>query len=198
MKSRKIPAQDPSRWNKATMIHIQQLLLSYHLPARGIFQTSLEGQCWCMYQYWDYMHTALPEYHPWNSFPELLAVTGKLHNRWKLSATQTPFFPCSMFGSSKFNVKCTFTGLMSRYFAPTGHFCLKIKNWKKEKTLVFVGFMILWFYILFLHKQNLAVYLFLVPSQLRRGMGNTSIHTKKKRTGKKESRESSSQRIETG
>lgn len=60
MKSRrKIPAQDPSGWNKAAMIPIQQLLLPYHLPARGMFHISLEGQCWCMYQYWDYMHTAL-------------------------------------------------------------------------------------------------------------------------------------------
>lgn len=60
MKSRgKIPAQDPSRWNKATMIPIQQFLLPYHLPAREIFHTSLQGQCWYTCQYWDYMYTAL-------------------------------------------------------------------------------------------------------------------------------------------
>jgi len=55
---RKIPAQDPSRWNKATMISIQLLLLPHHLPARITFLPPLEGQCWCVYQYWDYTHIA--------------------------------------------------------------------------------------------------------------------------------------------
>lgn len=44
MKSRrKIPAQDPGGWNKATMVHRKLLLLTSQLPAKAIRCTHLRS-----------------------------------------------------------------------------------------------------------------------------------------------------------
>lgn len=150
MKSRrKIPAQDPSGRNQATMISMQLLLLPYHLPARGIFHISLQWRCWCVYQYQDYRHITLAYYHPWNRYSVPLPVTGKLHNRSKLSAAQILYFPCSVFGSCRLNVKCTYTGLVPIHSPRSWSFLPKAKELEGGE-IVFVGFMVVGFlYIAF-------------------------------------------------
>lgn len=73
--------------------------------------------------------------------------------------------------------------------APPGPFCLKQKNWKEEGILGFFYLWLLGFYILLLQWQSLLTssMTFPVPSQLRRGMGNTLVLTKKKRAGREKS-----------
>lgn len=180
---RKIPAQDPSMWNKTTMVPIQLLLPTHYLLARGMFHTSLKWQCWCVYQHWDYMHIALDYHHPWNRYSVPLPVTGKLHNRSKLLAAQILYFPCSIFGSSRLNIKCIYTGLLPMHSSHPDPFCLKLKNCKEEGRLSLSGLWLLGFYILLSRWQSLLIssVTFPVPSQLRRGTGNTLVHTKKKR-----------------
>lgn len=70
-----------------------------------------------------------------------------------------------------------------------GPFCLKLKNWKEEERLFLLGLWLLGFYILQWQSLLISSVTFPVPSQLRRGMGNTLVHTekKRKRAGRKES-----------
>lgn len=199
MKSKnKIPAQDPSRWNKGRMISIQ-LLLFHHLPARGMFHMFLEWQCWCVYLYQDYAHAALTYYHPWNLCSVLLPVRGNLHTRSKLSATQILYFSCSIFGSSRLNIKCAYTGLVQMHSAPPGPFCLKLKNWKEEGRLFLLGLWLLVLYLLLLQWLSLLIssVTFPVPSQLTRGMGKV-LRKRERELGGNKAWESSPQRRETG
>lgn len=129
------------------------------------------------------MHIALDYHHPWNRYSVPLPVTGKLHNRSKLLAAQILYFPGSIFGSSRLNIKCIYTGLLPMHSSHPGPFCLKLKNCKEEGRLSLSGLWLLGFYILLSRWQSLLIssVTFPVPSQLRRGTGNTLVHTKKKR-----------------
>lgn len=73
--------------------------------------------------------------------------------------------------------------------SPSWSFLPKAKELEGEGENVFVGFMVVVFlYILLLQWQSLLIssVTFPVPSQLRRGMGNTLVHTEKKRKSWKE------------